>query len=117
MDNDPDSVFIYMIKQILFFKGTEVWLAIFGGSLYVWYKSGATTKVGKAVEAGISCIMAISLGPVLVEQSQYPSTLVHFSIAVVGFALLDLISSIVADRNEVKEILLQYARKILGVNK
>lgn len=117
MENDPDSVFIYILKQILFFKGVDVWLAIFGGSLYVWYKSGAATKLGKAVEAGISCIMAVSLGPVLVEHSQYPSTLVHFSLAVVGFAVLDLVTSIVADRTELKEILLQWVSKLLGVTK
>lgn len=103
--------------QILAAKSFEAWLAILGGVAYVWYKSGALTRLGKAMEAGISGVMSMALGPDLIKASGYPPTLVHFLIAVGGFLVLDFGTSFFSDKAELTAIARDFIRKWLRIDK
>lgn len=102
---------------ILLSKSFEAWIAIVVGILYVWYKSGATTRIGKAIEAGISGLISLSLGPDVILITGYPPTVVHFVIAVFGFLALDVCSSIVSDKTELARIGREFVRRWLGLGK
>lgn len=117
MDDNSRNIFLVTIDNIMRHKEANTWFAILAGSLYVWYKSGAMTRLGKAVEAGISALMAIALGPQLTAKSSYPPEIIHFAIAVVGFAFLDIITSVFSDKAAFKDIILERIRQLVGVKK
>ena len=117
MDEDSKNIFLTIVDNVMGNKEANTWFAILAGSLYVWYKSGAATRIGKAVEAGISALMAIALGPQLTAKSSYPPEIIHFAIAVVGFTFLDVITSVFSDKAAFKDIILERIRQLVGVKK
>lgn len=96
-------------------KSPESWLAIMGGTAYVWHKSGHITRFGKSIEAGISGLISISLGEDIIEVTGYPPALVHFVIAVFSFAVLDFSMSMFADKEELTAAMRAFFYKWLGI--
>lgn len=111
--NDEPSLWF----QLLSTKSPEAWIAVIVGSAYVFYRSGAGSKAGKAVEAGISGLISVALGPDIVAGTGYPPVVVHFTIAVLGFAALDLVTSIASDKKELGSMGKEFLRYWLGINK
>lgn len=112
MSDDPYNWF-----SIISSKSPESWLSIIGGTLYVWIKSGNASRLGQAVEAGISGLISISIGPDIVNVTGYPPALVYFVVAVFGFLVLDVTSSIVSDKEELKAMTKSFIRRKLGIGK
>lgn len=113
MSDDP-----YNWLQLMTSKSPESWISIVGGTLYVWLKSGNATRLGRAIEAGISGLISISLGPDIIGVTGYPAALVYFVVAVFGFLVLDVSTSIVSDKEELKSILKSFINRwILGKGK
>lgn len=96
-------------------KSSEAWLAILGGSAYVWYKSGAKSKFAKAIEAGISGLISVGLGEDVISITSYPPALVHFAVAVFSFAILDFSTSLFADKEELTFAFKAFVCKWLGI--
>lgn len=113
MSDDP-----YNWLQIIASKSYESWISIIGGTLYVWHRSGNATRLGQAVEAGISGLISISLGPDIINVTGYPAALIYFVVAVFGFLVLDVLTSIVSDKDELKVMMKAFIdRWILGKGK
>lgn len=106
MISDPTILFVIMSART-----PEVWLAILGGTAYVWYKSGTTSRLGRALEAGISGLMSVALGPEVIRASDWPPALVHFLIAVVGFAILDALTSFFSDKDALTAMFKEFVKK------
>lgn len=106
----------YWLKLILA-KSPEAWFSIIGGSAYVWYRSGALSRFGRACEAGISGLISLALGPDISVVTGYPPVFVHFAIAVFGFLILDVFTSVISDKTELKNIVMAFIRKWVGVPK
>lgn len=101
--------------ELLMAKTPEAWMSIFGGSAYVWYRSGALSQLARAVEAGISGIIAMAIGPDIIAVTGYPPVLVYFTVSVFGFLVLDVASSIVSDKTELAAIAKHFIRSKLGM--
>lgn len=99
-----------LFLQFLAAKTPEAWIAIIIGSIYVFYRSGADSKAGRAVESGISGLISIAMGPDIVSATGYPPVFVHFTIAVLGFAALDLATSIISDKKELGNMFKSFLR-------
>lgn len=96
-------------------RSPSAWFAIITGVLYVWYKSGSQTRLGRAIEAGISGLVSLALAPEFSAMTGYPPVLVHFCLAAMGFLLLDFGTSLFSDKNGLKELAFAYVRKLLGL--
>lgn len=98
-------------------RSPDIIAAIGAGCLYVWYRSGATTRVGKAFESGISCMMSIALSPEIAEFSGWPEVIVYFLVSFGGFLTLDLTTSLFADKEAIKDLIIEFTKKWLGSRK
>ena len=103
--------------QILAAKSPEAWISIITGAFYVWYRSEAMSRVGKAVEAGISGLISVALGPDIVAVTGYPAVVVHFVVAVFGFLVLDVATSIFSDKTELVAMAKSFLRAWLKIDK
>lgn len=112
MGDDP-TLFLALLTA----RSPEAWLAIVGGSFYIWYKTGTKSRFGRALEAGISGLMSLALGPEIIQITGWPVAIVHFLIAVLGFAILDTLTSFFSDKEALAEIIKEYLRKWLNIEK
>ena len=103
--------------QILAAKSPEAWISIITGAFYVWYRSGTLSRIGKAVEAGISGLISIALGPDIVAVTGYPPVVVHFVVAVFGFLVLDIFTSVFSDKTELVSMTKSFLRTWLKIDK
>lgn len=110
MPEQPHSWLLLIIS-----KSPESWLSIIGGSIYVWIKSGNIKRIGRAMEAGLSGLISVALGPDIIAATSYPASFVYFTVAVLGFLVLDMSMSIIADKEELKIIIKGFVRKWLGI--
>lgn len=88
----------------------EVWAALAGGVLYAFQKSAGKTKLARSTEAGISGLIGYSMGVDAAEFSSVSPEIASFLLTAVGYLFLDGIRAIIADRAEIRAILV----KILG---
>lgn len=91
-------------------RPAEVWAALFGGSLFAFQKSGAASRAGRYIEAGISGLIGYSIGPDAARYANISPEISAFLLAAVGYALIDGVRAVVLDRSAIKEMLL----KLLG---
>lgn len=112
MSDDP-SLWV----QLFTAKSPEAWLSIIGGGMYVWYKSGSLTRIGKAIEAGISVLISIAVVPDIVAVTSYPAAILHFLVAVFGFLAIDIAMSVFSDKTELANIGRAFLKKWLGLGK
>ena len=104
-----------LLLQLLDQKTPEAWLSMLAGTIYVWVKSGNKSRVGKAIEAGLAGILSYSISPDIIDKTEYPATFVYFAVASFGFFVLDVLSSIIADKDELKILILGLAKKWLRI--
>lgn len=102
MADDPD-----LWKSIVGARSPEVWGALLAGVLYVYRKSQQPSRFSRAIESGISCLLAYSLGPDAAEWTGVNEAIVVILIASSGFLFLDVVTSLVADRAVIRDILIK----------
>lgn len=85
-------------------KPVEAWVAIWAGALYVWYKSGAKSFLGRAIEAGISSLLSLAVTPDLTRMTGYSPVLIHLAVSSFGFLVLDVTTSILSDKEDIKAL-------------
>lgn len=88
-------------------RSPEVWGALIAGVLYVYRKSEHPSRFSRAVEAGISCLLAYSLGPDAAEWTGVHEAIVVILVASSGYLFLDVITSLISDRAVIKDILIR----------
>ena len=85
----------------------EVWIAILAGTLYVYRKSENPSRFTRVLEAGISGMLGYSVGPDAADWAGVNDAIAVLLSSSVGYLLLDVISSVVADRAVLKEIIVK----------
>ena len=102
MSDDPN-----IWERIASGRSPEVWVALFAGTLYVYRKSENTSKVTRVIEAGISAMLAYSLGPDVASWAGINDSIAVVMIASLGYLMLDVLTSVVADRAVIKDIIIR----------
>ena len=98
-------------------KPPEAWLAIIGGSLYATRVSGHASLKTKFLEGLTAGIFSIAIGPDVIEVTGYPPAFVHFVVASFGFAILDIVNAIMADKTELVQMGKAFIKTFLRIDK
>lgn len=91
-------------------RSTEVWAGIAAGMIYVYHKS-PLTRSGRLAEAAVSGLLAYSAGAWAADFAWVTEPVAVILVSSIGYLVLDLTRSIVADREILKEII---SRKLGG---
>lgn len=102
MADDPS-----LIRVLLSHRPAEVWIAIVAGAGYVFQKSAQRTLAGRALEAGTSGGLGFAVGPGAAEWAGINPALSAILVSALGYLMLDVLTSLVAERQMVKEIILR----------
>lgn len=88
-------------------RSPEVWIALITGALYVYRKSAHPSRITRVIEAGISGMVGYSVGPAAATWAGVNDALAVLLLSSIGYLGLDIITSIVADRAMIREILIR----------
>ncbi len=102
MDDDPN-----LWRSIAGARSPEVWIALIAGTLYVYRKSQHPSRLSRVIEAGISGMMAYPFGPDAAAWAGISEALAVILLSSCGYLLLDVATSIVADRAVLRDILVK----------
>ena len=98
--------------KILAHRSPEIWAALLGGAWYVYQKSSGKDQLQRVSEAGISVLVGYSMGMDAAQYASVSPEIASFLITAVGYLFLDGVRAIIADRVELKKIIV----RILGGN-
>lgn len=102
MADDPN-----LWRSILGARSPEVWIALIAGTLYVYRKSDHPSRISRVIEAGISGMIAYSFGPDAADWAGVSDALAVILLSSLGYLTLDVLTSIVADRAVIRDILIK----------
>lgn len=102
MSDDPN-----IWERIASGRTPEVWIAIIAGTLYVYRKSDNPNRITRVIEAGISGMLGYSVGPDAASWAGVNDAMAVVMISSLGYLLLDVLTSVVADRAVLKEIIVR----------
>lgn len=100
--SDKETIF----QALMGGRSPEVWIALFAGTLYVYRKSENPSRMARVIEAGISCMLGYAVAPDAAEWAGANPALAHLAISSLGYLALDFATSIIADREALKQFLL-----------
>lgn len=102
MSQDPN-----MWERIASGRTPEVWIALVAGTLYVYRKSENPSKITRVIEAGISGMLGYSVGPDAASWAGVNDAVAVVMISSLGYLMLDVLTSVVADRAVIKDIIVR----------
>ncbi|WP_294932337.1 hypothetical protein [uncultured Paracoccus sp.] len=102
MTDDPN-----LWRAIAGARSPEVWIALFAGTLYVYRKSPHPSRLTRGAEAGISGMIGYSVGPDAAAWAGVNEAFAVITLSSLGYLLLDVATSIVADRAVLRDILIR----------
>ena len=85
----------------------EVWIAIGAGAAYVFQKSAQRTMAGRVIEAGISGGLGYAVGPDAAAWAGINPALSAILVSALGYLTLDVLTSLVAERQVVRDIIMR----------
>lgn len=88
-------------------RSPEVWAGIAAGMIYVYGKSPLAGRAARATEAAVSGLLAYSTGPWVANWASVSEPVAVIVLSSVGYLILDLARSIVADRQIFKDIIIR----------
>lgn len=88
-------------------RSPEVWIAIGAGILYVYRKSPHPSRASRMIEAGISGMLGYSTGPAAAAWANVNDALAVVLITSLGYLALDVLTSVVADRAVLRDIIIK----------
>lgn len=94
-------------RTLIAHRPPEVWIALTAGAAYVFQKSAQRTMAGRVIEAGISGGIGYAVGPDAAAWAGINGALAAILVSALGYLALDVLTSLVADRAMVKEIILR----------
>lgn len=103
MADDPNM----WLRAITGARSPEVWAGIAAGVLYVYQKSPQPTTSARIVEALVSALLAYSTSEAVSVWVGFHQGIVAALIASLGYLILDVGRSVVADREMLKEIIVK----------
>lgn len=102
MADEPD-----IWQRVADARSPEVWIALIAGTLYVYRKSENPSQLTRVIEAGISGMLGYSVGPDAAAWAGVNDALAVVLISSLGYLILDVFTSVVADRSALKEIIVK----------
>ena len=102
MSDNPD-----LWQTVANARSPEVWIAIAAGILYVYRKSPHPSRFSRVIEAGISGMLGYSIGPAAAAWAGVNDAVTHVLITALGFLALDVLTSVVADRAVLRDIIIK----------
>lgn len=102
MEPDPN-----LWRLIAGARSPEVWIALMAGALYVYRKSPHPSRTSRVIEAGISGMIGYSIGPDAAVWAGVNDALAVILLSSLGYLGLDVLTSIVADRATLREIIIR----------
>lgn len=94
-------------SQVSSARSPEVWIALIAGTLYVYRKSENPSRITRVIEAGISGMLGYSVGPDAATWAGVNDALAVVLISSLGYLMLDVLTSVVADRAVLKEVIIK----------
>lgn len=88
-------------------RSPEVWAGIAAGMIYVYNKSPLPSRTSSAAEAAVSGLLAYAAGEWVAAWAGVNEAMAVILLASLGYAVLDVARSIVADREILKEIIIK----------
>lgn len=85
----------------------EFWVGVCAAALYVFRKSESKNFWMRLMEAGISGGLGFSLAPSAARWAGGSETIAAVLITALGYLCLDVLTSIVADRAAIREIIMR----------
>lgn len=102
MQDDPN-----LWREIAGARTAEVWAGILAGMLYVYQKSPHPSWYMRLLEAIISGLIAYACSDWAAERVGVPLPLAAGFLAACGYLILDVVRSIIADREILKDIIVK----------
>lgn len=102
MSEDPN-----LWREIAGARAPEVWAGIAAGMLYVYLKSPHPAWHTRTIEAVISGLIAYSCSDWASERVGVPLPVAAGLLAACGYVILDVVRSIIADRQILKDIIVK----------
>ena len=81
-------------------------MALIAGTLYVYRKS-PSSRMSRVIEAGISGMLGYSVGPDAAGWAGINEAVAVLLISSLGYLILDVLTSIVADRAVLRDIIIK----------
>lgn len=100
---DDTSMWLFLFSH----RSPEVWASLFGGVLFAYRKSGAATREGKMVEAGISGLIGYSMGVDAADYSRVSPEVATFLITAIGYVFVDGLRALAMDRAILKDMIMR----------
>lgn len=88
-------------------RSPEAWIALIAGVLYVYRKSQHPSRLTRMIEAGISGMIGYSVGPDAAAWAGVNDVIAVLLLSSIGYLGLDVLTSIIADRAVIREILIR----------
>ncbi|SCX88128.1 hypothetical protein [Paracoccus tibetensis] len=88
-------------------RSPEVWAGILAGMIYVYNKSPLPARGARAAEAMVSGLLAYATGEWVAAWAGVHEAIAVILLASLGYLILDVARSLVADRQILKEILIK----------
>ncbi|MBM3604282.1 MAG: hypothetical protein FJX25_05870 [Alphaproteobacteria bacterium] len=88
-------------------RSPEVWAGIAAGMIYVYNKSPLPARASRAAEATVSGLLAYSAGEWAAAWAGVHEAIAVILLASLGYAILDVARSLIADREILKDIIVK----------
>lgn len=88
-------------------RSPEVWAGIAAGMIYVYSKSPLPSRTARLAEAVVSGLLAYAAGEWVAAWAGVHESIAVILIASLGYLILDVARSLVADRQTLKEIIIK----------
>lgn len=102
MADDPS-----LWRAIFANRPPEVWIALAAGAAYVFQKSAQRTLTGRVIEAGVSGGLGYAVGPDAAAWAGVNGAMAAILVSALGYLTLDVLTSLIAERAMVKDIILR----------
>ncbi len=102
MQDDPN-----LWRTIVGARAPEVWAGIMAGMIYVYVKSPHPTWTMRVFEAIISGLIAYATSDWAAERVGVPLPVAAALLAACGYLILDVVRSLIADRQILKDIIVK----------
>lgn len=89
-------------------RSVEFWVGLIAAVLYVFQRSQSKSILTRAVEAGISGGIGFAVAPAAAAWTGNVEAIAAVVVTALGYLGLDILTSIVADRAAIRQLLIQW---------
>jgi len=93
-------------KRLVNMKSYEYYMALAAAVVAVFARHQEKSLISRAVIAGVSALMALSLSDAISIRYNVSETLVVFAIGLLGYGLIDIALGVITDREAITKAIL-----------